>query len=99
MAFEIGQRIVCVGDTNRPGKRWYPGGAPKLGAIYTVRAIGLRTMDGSPAIRLVEIQHDVPQWGTDMAYREARFEALPRKTTSIEIFRKMLLPSRQRETV
>lgn len=102
MAFEVGQRIVCVDDSNRPGKRWYPGAdLLKQGTVYVVRQAGLVAVsDGSDAIRLVGLTNNVPSRGLwDIPYRACRFEAMPRKSTSIEVFRKMLLPSIHRETV
>lgn len=84
--FEVGQLVECVDD--EPAQLpvigfWdYP---IKKGAIYTIRAIGIRSwMDDSPCIRLVEF---VDQHNND-AFWERRFR--PLRKTSIEWAREIV---------
>lgn len=79
MTFSVGQEVVCVDDEN-----WLntdeSGKHPVKGNVYTVAE--WRTFRGTPAISLDEFAC----WHFYMA---RRFR--PVKTTSIEIFRAMLV--------
>lgn len=90
--FEVGQRVVCVDVSSNPGRAWLPGCAPKLGAVYTIRSFALTTREKLPGVRLVGMRN-VCDGEVDAPYRAARFEPLPKKTTSIEVFQRMLLPN------
>lgn len=101
--FEVGQRVVCVDNEGTPGRIWRPGCRPSLGAVYTVVRVGkgIRAdAKGSWAtVWLSELKNSwagspkdgVPGHG-DIGYFASRFEPLPKKTTSIEVFRRMLTP-------
>lgn len=95
MAFHVGQKVCCVNDESRPGKRWYGGEKPVLGCIYTVTR--LYTLMGEPALWLAEIARGpvaIAEHGPDVGYSVWRFR--PVKTTSIEVFQQMLSPNPER---
>lgn len=92
MAFHVGQKVVCVDDTNmrlEPQER-----GPVYGEVYTVR--GFYDCDG---IWLSEIKNDpvVHTDGfTESAFYIWRFRPLIERKTDISIFTEMLKP-KQRE--
>ncbi len=96
--FEVGQRVVCVDNRNNRGKRWLPGTEPSVGCIYVVREVGT-TLIGNPGIKVHGLclrnkYEDV--WYPDAFYRATRFEPLPKKATSIEVFQRLLLPTSEK---
>lgn len=87
--FEVGQRVVCVDDSVYPGRKWAPGCAVRRGAIYTIAENNVTNFitGRHDCVLLVEKRNIL-----NGAYRADRFEPLPKKTTSIEIFTRMLTP-------
>lgn len=95
MMFHVGQKVVCVNDvpTNprlRPARAFI-----KRGNIYEIRWIGSCPFepwrDYDPFVRLVGIHRNGDHEYPDFPFAGFRFR--PVKTTSIEIFQKMLVPS------
>jgi hypothetical protein len=93
--FHVGMQVVCVFDS------WIdPRGAatPKNGLVYTVREI----VDAAPwlGLRFEEIVN--PVLDHDEGVMECDFDARafrPVRTTSIEVFERLLAPSpKERET-
>jgi hypothetical protein len=106
MAFHTGQKVVCIDTTPRKMPR-RPKGSPPVhipnlllalreGAVYTVRELDerLHMAEDGGTLRLEEIQGPVVQVRTigpwEIGFAPNRFR--PVKTTSIEVFRKMLAP-------
>ena len=99
MAFRVGQRVVCVDTRKWPylADRWT---LPTRGVVYTVRAIVPCMADGyaEDGLRLVEIVNPKRmlccpsgRWQRiELCFRMSRFR--PVRTTSIEVFQKMLEP-------
>lgn len=85
MTFRVGQRVVCVDASCRPGYDW-KGRAPKEGSIYTVVGFSKPRIGDYDCIVLAEISHP---WG----YRASRFRPIVERKTSIEVFQRMLNPS------
>lgn len=91
MSFHPGQRVVCV-DASNTGKYvpWKPlAGYPLQlvkSRVYTIREIG--EFFGLPTVWLDEITRQ-PFRGVEPGFDPRRFR--PVKTTSIEIFRQMLV--------
>lgn len=82
--FRIGQKVVCVDDECAPGRAWVRWGPPKLGAVYTVAATGLNSINGAgTCIAVEEIKGQ---------YRASRFRPVTeRKTeTGMAILREIL---------
>lgn len=90
MAFYVGQKVVCVDATPRPGLRK----VLKEGAIYTISRLDGPLHEGDEnGVDLVE----VPARGTNgyqASYRAVRFRPITERKTSIEIFKAMLNPSK-----
>lgn len=94
MPFHVGQKVVCVDVSERPHARpWAGQYRPVLGCVYTVRGwVQAIWDDDPPGIVLEEIINPTsPITGREPYFNPARFR--PVKTTSIEIFQKMLVPS------
>ena len=89
--FRVGQKVVCVDDTPSLGYPCWPDEWPRpsRGKIYTVAEVGLvNSVDPTlaPCIHLKELRRPEPFWAS-------RFRPAVDKPASIEVFRKMLVPS------
>lgn len=103
MAFNIGQKVECVGGgkSARPQAFWDAWRAehgvtlPRRGTIYTVRDARLAA-NGTQRIRLAEIINpavpfsDAPD--QEPWFRSASFRPVVERKTDISIFIKMLAP-------
>ena len=92
MAFRIGQRVVCVDDSNcmddpDAGVR----ASIVAGQIYTIAWAGEHT--GSYCVRLVGIKRQNPHW-PDWPFSALRFRPVQerKRETDISIFLKILSP-------
>lgn len=98
MSFHVGQRVVCVDDDFGPhsshpklsGVHW-----PQRGAVYTIRAMDFiaASYGEGTVLWFHEITNPVVKF-RDLPPMEVAFVAKffrPVKTTSIEIFRQMLV--------
>jgi hypothetical protein len=103
--FEVGQKVVCV-DASRMGSPfdWSANGdVPKEGAVYTVVRVGPSPVpqnDGVIVVWLAEIKHFCRRSGVDYwdcGYSAKRFR--PVKTTSIDVFQKILIDASNKQTV
>lgn len=95
MTFRVGQKVVCVYADPLPGSpsNTDMDGLTK-GAVYTISEIGPvpapHRWAGMASVHLVEINRGpCPLLGITIGFACARFR--PVKTTSIEIFRAMLV--------
>ena len=104
MAFQVGQKVVCVdlrtrGDGLNP---FYRGTMlPLLGAVYTVRHVfdaGRYGYDGEGALLLAEVSNPVRYYMApagpvecEQFFLDYRFR--PLRSTSIEVFTAMLEPA------
>lgn len=103
MAFYVGQKVVCVDASNRPGRRWYPGEAPVEGSVYTI--VGVRASkkpERAPfvlAFKELERCEEMRAWLIERGrkdwpgYGSNRFRPLVERKTDISIFKAMLSPS------
>lgn len=89
MAFRAGQKVMCVFVEGANGI-WYPGEEPTKGAVYTITKI-YHNPSGVLVLELAEIERCPECFESygHMGYGAWRFR--PVKTTSIEIFRQMLV--------
>lgn len=79
--FHVGQKVVCVNNSHSPrGVRW-AADVPKIDAIYTVADFGNSTIDGIPALLLVEIKNSPNR---NFMYAAFRFRPLEEKPDTIE---------------
>lgn len=95
MAFYVGQKVICVRD-DIAAPRKYPEAYPKRGCVYTIRGIKEGGKRGV-AVWLEEIHNQ--KFSYDDGYREVsfyhwRFRPVIERKTSIEIFQRMLTPSK-----
>lgn len=106
MKWHIGQRVVCV---VAGWKVFHPqqiaGGTPTVGSIYTIRGFNIPSaewpIDGAFGLYLEEIvnpklRHVGGRWA-EMSFDEMGFR--PVKDTDISVFRAMLNPAPETETV
>ena len=75
--FKIGQKVVCVDDTPKPGQV-VPGNIPKKGVMYTIRDIYESKFNpGSIGFILDEIRNDIhPLLGHERGFYSWRFRAV-----------------------
>lgn len=50
-----GDKVICVNISEEPGRIWFPGEAPVIGAIYTVARVGA-SPSGIATVWLEEIE-------------------------------------------
>lgn len=81
--FHVGQKVCCIDDSPGDVKRFRQYRLEK-GTVYTVSAIA--SHKGAPLIQVAELP--VPE---NCYWRASRFR--PVRTTSIEVFTDMLVPS------
>lgn len=97
MNFRVGQKVVFVDDSCRPGFAWVNNDHPQVGGIYTVAQsyIGVDLLLGEVAcITLVEHKrHPIAVALGNEGFKAARFRPLVEKKTDISIFTEMLNPS------
>lgn len=89
--FYVGQKVVCI--DNGPSRFGWQS-RPKIlrkGGIYTVTACWHHEISQVPAVTLAEVQ---PTFGYN-GFDAARFSPIKDRPTSIEIFKRMLNPSKQ----
>lgn len=96
MVFHVGQKVVCINGT--PAHRFYlpSDNLPATGAVYTVRAVV--DSEGTACLLLDEIVNEPRQFRDGFcegAFNASRFR--PVKTTSIEVFHKLLAPTGKRK--
>lgn len=90
MTFRVGQKVVCI-DGNIGGGCGLET-FPIKGMVYTVRAVRWSDWHQSEQLRLVEIENEPRRYHDgvfECGFNSQRFR--PVKTTSIEIFRAMLV--------
>jgi hypothetical protein len=85
--FEVGQKVVCVNDQPLNTAHYWDGRLEQ-GKIYVVRAIGQRHPH-YPGVDCVKVEGIVRR-PNDHPYAAQRFQPLPERKTSIEIFQKIL---------
>ncbi len=96
--FRIGQKVVCVDDTEHHPSTMIPGGKRHSlvkGQIYTVTKTGIEhplDLIGIPCIALAKMP-------SPYGYRQTRFRPLVEKTTDISVFKALLNPIQERENV
>lgn len=91
-SFYVGQVVVCIDDSgfysDAPGETY-----PKKGGVYTVREV--RPDEDGAGLLLAEIVNPQFEWINgnvgEVAFRVRRFR--PAKTTSLDVFERMLAPS------
>lgn len=110
MFFDIGQPIICIGGG--PSKYpvdWWEEWAkewgvvlPRRGRRYTVRGVRLAN-DGTQRVRLVEIVNPVVSFKDAPAqepwWQSVSFRPIVKRETDIAMFRKLLVPHRELDSV
>lgn len=111
MAFNVGQKVVCVGgsearlpyQTRKFWAHWrraWGVAAPAKGSIYTIRETRNRK-DGTQGVRLVEIVNPICEWSDappqEPWYHAEDFRPLLDRPTDIEVFKCLLVPADQLE--
>lgn len=101
--FRIGQKVVCVDEVSRGYGGWEPGAQIFAGQTYTVRRAFV-DWSGHLVLHLNEVSRGEEArlyfGDVDLGYGAYRFRPLVSRQTSIEIFKKLLVPgTRIRETV
>lgn len=96
MTFRVGQKVKYVGpDFGSPWNQI----TPTPNAEYTVRACGF--VMGEDAILLNEVINAPRQWAEgihELWMNSKFFRPIVERKTDISIFKRMLIPSRQKET-
>lgn len=97
--FHVGQQVVCIRASSHPIPPEAVDAA--VGCVYTVRRIAVRrhyiTGLVSEGLHLEEIVNPPSPGGEEWFINAGRFR--PVKPTSIEVFRQLLSPIHERETV
>jgi hypothetical protein len=105
MDLYVGQKVRCVRETDndRAWQRDYAARCgivfPTVGAVYTVRWLGIYKFEGDskPALRVVEITNPVTRWldgdVAELAFNINRFRPLDERKTDISVFTSLLAPS------
>ena len=100
--FHVGQKVVCI-DQHRPSAAasWIAQGIvptyPAKGCVYTIRAIVFHSYTGAALLLLEEVVNVVPAGMLEPGFDAKHFR--PVKTTSIEIFERLLVPHSNEELV
>jgi hypothetical protein len=98
MDFYVGQRVVCVRVHFSKERVWLNVVRvfPKLGAIYAVRSIcEVGDLIGFCFEEFVNPPEHFSRGFVEAAFDSRRFR--PVRTTSIQVFRKLLVPNPERE--
>ena len=99
MNFRVGQKVVCVPDTEADaqthGRVWHSD-VPKIGAIYTIIGFGSGYYGDYPVLLLKEIKNYINFLKRDVGYRASRFRPLVTRKTDISIFKRMLTPNQEK---
>jgi hypothetical protein len=93
--FHVGQKVVCIQGAEGQKTRAKGTFRPITGAIYTVRGVynGPIRVD----LHLEEYVHDeFHDNGVEYGWDASRFRPVDKRKTSIEIFKAMLTPSKER---
>lgn len=81
--FYVGQKVVCVSDTVRPGYRLATSGMPLVkGRIYAIRDVGTSHL-GAPGVRLMGVVHNDFFAGDDLCFGAWRFRPLEPKCAQL----------------
>ena len=94
ISFHVGQKVVCI--DGQPSSELTKGGwCPRTGGIYTVRSVF--AWNDARYLRLEEYRHTGSEgpWGEN-GWDASRFRPVAKRKTSIEIFKAMLTPSKER---
>jgi hypothetical protein len=95
MTFHVGQRVVCIRTQEDPLPGWVRQPWPddiRLGEVYTISATRMLTSE----VLGVQVQEHLSKFahlGLEEWFDAACFR--PVKTTSIEVFRRMLAPVKE----
>lgn len=100
--FYVGQKVVCIDDNWAGYPIWvaHVPNRPIRREIYTVRSI--YSYGGSSGLLLEELKNPITEWRhvtCEGGFLVRRFRPAVERKTSIEIFTRMLNPSKERETV
>lgn len=95
MTFRVGQKVVCVNAELRGWMLQHLSDGLVKGKIYTIRSFDRDFESKEWGVRLVEITADIHWAGHEFGFYPDRFRPLVEKKTSIEIFQRMLLPTKE----
>lgn len=88
MTFRVGQKVVCIDDTPRPGFIWITH-KPTIGKVYEVTGLEWHERYGECIFTDVF---------PDYALHSARFRLVVERKTNISVFTKMLTDKRVSES-
>lgn len=97
MSFAVGEKIVCIDDDWHGDERAVPLlgfilHVPTKRHIYTVRSVNGPNELGHHYIRVAEITNPEPPKHGEVEWRSDMFRPVIERSTSIEIFERMLNP-------
>lgn len=97
--WHVGQKVVCINDTWAHPSYVHVQNRPVVNGIYVVRAVLIAHR--VPHLRLREVRNPKMNW-TEIGFAEIAFAANrfrpvvePKRKTSIEVFKKLLVTSKQ----
>jgi hypothetical protein len=108
--FHVGQKVVCVNVDDDDGNQCHcelcqidpthskPSKYLKLGQIYTIRWIGEYSWTSNKGIGVClegVVRIDVNPLMSDYPFGVHRFRPLEKRTTSIDVFKQMLVPAQK----
>lgn len=94
--WHVGMKVVCVNASADTGKCW-DDDQPQEGATYTLSAVMIDD-DNEIVVHMEELSRSPRAkafWGPAIGYGAFRFRPIQKRTTSIEIFRALLNPSKE----
>jgi hypothetical protein len=99
--FEVRQKVICVREA--PHQIWPECVYPRFHEVYTIRALRVnprtQVLNGL-LVEIVNPERDAPPDGFgEPFFGMWRFRPLVERRTDISVFRKMLVPSRAKESV
>jgi hypothetical protein len=101
-SFQVGQKVVCLQNWHLNGRGYGDEIGPKKGEIYTIRDIGFLSPVNPEmvVVRLHEIRNPERPYrlcGTfEPCFDASQFRPVVQRKTSIEIFKSLLNPVRER---
>mgnify|MGYP003496429940 CR=1 FL=1 len=93
--FKVGQKVVCVDDSQTPGCVW-KADKPRKGSVYSVTEVGIHPLYGHLQLGFSEIKNSPLKYGR---YAARRFRPVVERKTDISIFTAMLNPAKAKEFI
>lgn len=98
MTFRVGQKVVCIEDNFQNPSYGVPQTLPKKGDVYTIRCVEIGTCgdygEEQLGLRFCELIFPPTSCGHEFSFAARCFRPIVERKTSIEIFQRMLKPSK-----